>query len=127
MSIKSNSITIRDENAIGANTASRVGGVLVEVADTLTYYKSLIDSNTDKTGISTEQANEIVINSLKNSYPSSDASKLSGISAGAQVNTINSTTTGELTGSDVITNIVSLTQAEYDAGTPISTTLYIIK
>ena len=127
MSIKSNSIIIRDENTTGANTASRVGGVLVEIADTLTSYKSLIDSNTDKTGISTQQANEISSNSLKNSYPSSDASKLSGISAGAQVNTINSTTTGELTGSDVITNIVSLTQAEYDAGTPISTTLYIIK
>jgi hypothetical protein len=127
MSIKSNSIIIRDENTTGANTASRVGGVLVEIADTLTSYKSLIDSNTDKTGISTQQANEIASNSLKNSYPSSDASKLSGISAGAQVNTINSTTTGELTGSDVITNIVSLTQAEYDAGTPISTTLYIIK
>lgn len=127
MSIKNNAIIIRDENTTGANTASRVGGVLVEIADTLTSYKSLIDSNTDKTGISTQQANEISSNSLKNSYPSSDASKLSGISAGAQVNTINSTTTGELTGSDIITNIVSLTQAEYDAGTPISTTLYIIK
>jgi hypothetical protein len=127
MSIKSNSITIRDENTTGANTASRVGGVLVDIADTLTSYKSLIDANTDKTGISIQQTNDIASNSLKNSYPSSDASKLSGISAGAEVNTINSTTAGELTGSDVITNIVSLTQAEYDAGTPISTTLYIIK
>ena len=38
----------------------------------------------------------------------------------------NSDTTGEPTGSDVMVNIVSLTQAEYDAGTPVSTTLYII-
>ena len=127
MSLLTDAQKIKNETTIGANTASRVGGVLVEIADTITSYKSLIDSNTDNTGISTQQANDIASNSLKNSYPSSDASKLSGISAGAQVNTINSTTTGELTGSDVITNVVSLTQTEYDAGTPISTTLYIIK
>ena len=41
-------------------------------------------------------------------------------------NNFNSKTTGEPTGSDVMVNIVSLTQAEYDAGTPVSTTLYII-
>jgi hypothetical protein len=40
---------------------------------------------------------------------------------------VNSTTTGEPSGSDVVLNTVSLTQAEYDAGTPISTTFYIIK
>ena len=33
----------------------------------------------------------------------------------------------EPAGSDAITNIVSLTQAEYDAGTPNPNTLYIIK
>tara|TARA_B110000285_G_scaffold15166_1_gene14931 strand:- start:49 stop:2007 length:1959 start_codon:yes stop_codon:yes gene_type:complete len=38
----------------------------------------------------------------------------------------NSDTTGEPSGSDQMVNIVSLTQAEYDAGTPVSTTLYII-
>ena len=42
------------------------------------------------------------------------------------VNGVDSTTTGEPSGSDSITNIVSLTQAEYDAGTPVATTLYII-
>ena len=40
---------------------------------------------------------------------------------------VNSVTTGEPTGSDKVLNIVSLTQAEYDAGTPIATTLYLIK
>lgn len=39
---------------------------------------------------------------------------------------VNSSTTGEPTGADVVLNTVSLTQAEYDAGTPIATTLYII-
>jgi len=46
--------------------------------------------------------------------------------ANYETNTINSTTTGEPTGSDVVLNVVSLTQAEYDAGTPIITTFYII-
>ena len=55
-----------------------------------------------------------------------DKTKLDGIATGAEVNTINSTTTGEPTGSDKVLNMVSLTQAEYDNGTPISTTFYII-
>ncbi len=41
-------------------------------------------------------------------------------------NTINSVTVGEPTGSDVVLNVVSLTQAEYDAGTPVATTIYNI-
>jgi hypothetical protein len=39
---------------------------------------------------------------------------------------VNSKTAGEPTGSDVVLNTVSLTQAEYDLGTPIATTFYII-
>jgi len=39
---------------------------------------------------------------------------------------VSSLTDNEPTGSDVIFNIVSLTQAEYDAGTPIATTFYLI-
>lgn len=37
-----------------------------------------------------------------------------------------STTVGEPTGSDRVLNIVSLTQAEYDAGTPVAGTYYLI-
>lgn len=48
------------------------------------------------------------------------------VADGAEVNTIDSITAGEPTGSDQVLNVVSLTQAEYDAGTPIATTLYII-
>lgn len=55
-----------------------------------------------------------------------DKTKLDGVEVGSEVNTINSKTAGEPTGSDVILNTVSLTQAEYDAGTPIATTLYVI-
>jgi hypothetical protein len=39
---------------------------------------------------------------------------------------VSSTIAGEPTGSDRVLNTVSLTQAEYDAGTPIATTFYII-
>jgi hypothetical protein len=37
-----------------------------------------------------------------------------------------STLASEPTGSDKVVNMVSLTQAEYDAGTPVSTTFYAI-
>jgi hypothetical protein len=39
---------------------------------------------------------------------------------------VKTTTASEPSGSDKVLNMVSLTQAEYDAGTPIATTLYII-
>ncbi len=55
-----------------------------------------------------------------------DKTKLNGIADAAEVNTIDSSITGEPTGSDQVVNVVSLTQAEYDAGTPISTTFYVI-
>jgi hypothetical protein len=41
-------------------------------------------------------------------------------------NTINSSVIGEPTGADSVKNMVSLTQSEYDVGTPVLTTLYII-
>jgi len=44
----------------------------------------------------------------------------------ATFDAVTSVTTGEPSGSDSLINIVSLTQAEYDAGTPVATTLYII-
>jgi len=65
-------------------------------------------------------------NANTNVFTDGDKNKLNGIATGAEVNTINSKTTGEPTGSDLVLNVVSLTQAEYDAGTPIATTLYLI-
>ena len=109
MSIKTDAIIIRNETVTGANTANRVGSNLVAIADDLISKQTAIGLNTDK-----------------NSYPTADATKLSGIATGAEVNTIESSVTGEPTGSDVVLNVVSLTQAEYDAGTKIATTLYVI-
>ena len=121
--------------------------VTIEASNGITSFQaSSITANTLKTGITSTQAGNIILNNakvgytealvsantnvyantLKNTYPSADATKLSGIEVGADVNTVNSSTTGEPTGSDVVLNIVSLTQAEYDAGTKIATTLYVI-
>ena len=41
-------------------------------------------------------------------------------------NTINSKAEAGMSGEDLVANVLSLTQAEYDAGTPLATTFYII-
>jgi len=63
---------------------------------------------------------------VEGAFVDGDKTKLDGIAAGAEVNTIDSAVSGEPTGSDQVLNVVSLTQAEYDAGTPVATTFYII-
>ena len=143
MSIKSDAIIIRDETTKGANTATRVGGNLVSIADDLIAKQSEIDLNTAKVGITTQQstdittnnakvgittqqATNITTNTAKVSFYSASSTKLGGIETCAEVNTINSTTTSEPTGSDLVYNVVSLTQAEYDAGSPVATTFYLI-
>lgn len=75
----------------------------------------LIDDSDNITGVGTVDGRDIV----------TDGTKLDGIESGAEVNTINSNPTG-ITGADQITNIVSMTQAEYDAITPNASTVYII-
>lgn len=59
-------------------------------------------------------------------FANGDKTKLDTIGVGAEANTIDSSVSGEPTGSDQVLNVVSLTQAEYDAGTPVATTFYII-
>lgn len=67
----------------------------------------------------------ILTTTEKTSYDDA-VTKLSGIEDGAEANTINSDTTG-VTGADVVDNVISLTQAEYDAiVTPSVSTLYVI-
>lgn len=93
--------------------------------------QTLIDVsvNNSKIGITNQQALDILNNNDKISYTDSVAVALNTEKVGVtneQQNTINSTTAGEPLGSDAVLNVVSLTQAEYDAGTPLSTTFYII-
>ena len=62
MSIKSNAVVIRDETTNGANTAIRVGGTLVQIADDLIAKQSEIDLNSAKVGITPTQAAQIIAN-----------------------------------------------------------------
>ena len=64
---------------------------------------------------------------LSNVDNTSDLSKpISTATQSALDDKVNSVTTGEPIGSDQVINVVSLTQAEYDAGTPVATTFYLI-
>ena len=65
MSIKTDAIVIRDETATGANTATRVGRNLVDIADDLTAKQAAIDLNTAKVGITAQQASDITTNNAK--------------------------------------------------------------
>ena len=78
----------------------------------------------DQTGSEIKTLYEAQTNT--NAYTDTEKTKLGGIATGAEVNTINSIVSGEITGSDAVLNVVSLTQAEYNAGTPNATTFYII-
>jgi hypothetical protein len=65
MSIKTDAIVIRDETATGANTATRVGTNLVDIADDLVAKQAAIDLNNAKVGITAQQASDITTNTAK--------------------------------------------------------------
>ena len=70
-----------------------------------------------------------VLNNTVSIGSKADQTDLDLTNAQVLINTqdkVGSVTTGEPTGSDKVVNMVSLTQAEYDAGTPIATTFYLI-
>ena len=127
-------ITTTQANEIAANTL-KVGITTQQASDITTNNSKVgittqqasdITANNAKVGITTSERLAIVDNSAKISFDSASSTKLSGIETGAEVNTIDSITSGEPTGSDQVINVVSLTQEEYDDGTPVATTFYII-
>ena len=68
MSIKTEAIEIRDETTTGANSATRIGTNLVNIADDLIAKQSAISLNTAKVGITPTQASNITSNNTKVSY-----------------------------------------------------------
>jgi hypothetical protein len=121
-------LTLQDVVGITAQQAADIEANNAKVGIT-TQQAADIEANNAKAGYteSLVSANaSVVANTAKVSYDGVSSAKLGGIEAGAEVNTINSITTSEPTGSDAVLNVVSLTQAEYDAGTKIATTFYII-
>ena len=73
MSIKSNAEQIRDETATGANTAARVGGNLVEVADDLITKSAAITLNTAK--VTYDAATAVAANTAKITFDSTSSTK----------------------------------------------------
>ena len=74
-------ITTDQANAITANTAKV--GITTQQANDIT-------TNNAKVGITTQQASDITTNNAKISFDSTSSTKLSGIEAGAEVNTVDS-------------------------------------
>ena len=117
--------TIEDGDAweIGSGTYST--GTLTRVLDESST-GSLLNLSGDAVVYVTAAGEDIQQPPSEGPFVDGDKTKLDGIEAGAEVNTIDSAVSGEPTGSDQVLNVVSLTQAEYDAGTPVATTFYII-
>ena len=92
----------------------------------VTDAEKVVIGNTSGTNTGDQDISDLQPILSEGAFVDGDKTKLDGIEANAEVNTINSKTAGEPTGSDVVLNTVSLTQAEYDLGTPIATTFYII-
>ncbi len=91
-------ITTTQANEITANTA-KVGITTQQASDITTnnakvgittQQASDITSNNAKVGITTTQANNITTNNAKISFDSTSSTKLAGIEAGAEVNTVDS-------------------------------------
>jgi len=87
-----------------------------QVDDMLTYYPFAADTYTKS---------EVDTNIAAN-FTAADGTKLDGIATGAEVNTIESILEAGVDNDAVVLNVVSLPQADYDTGTKIPTTLYII-
>jgi len=92
----------------------------------VTDAEKVVVGNTSGTNTGDQDLSDLQPILSEGAFVDGDKTKLDGIEANAEVNSINSKTAGEPTGSDVVLNTVSLTQAEYDAGTPIATTFYLI-
>ena len=124
-------------NHTGTQTASTISDFDTEVSNNTTVAAKADQSTTYTIGqvdsmltfyplsADTYTKTEVDANIAAN-FTAADGTKLDGIATGAEVNTINTALAGEPTGSDLVLNVVSLTQAEYDAGTPVATTFYII-
>mgnify|MGYP007047676356 CR=1 FL=1 len=111
MSIKTDAVVIRDETTTGANTATRVGTNLVDIADDLVAKQAEIDLNSAKVGVTAQMVSDINTNNLKVGVTTEEA------------NTIDSEPIGN---ESQVLQVVSISQANYDLITPVATTLYVI-
>ena len=113
--LRVNSNTQMDGELSVLDSTSLSGDLSLNGNDILTEGGDILDS-TDSAG---------AVNSFLISKGTGNGIRWVPVTA-ATFDAVTSVTTGEPSGSDSLINIVSLTQAEYDAGTPVATTLYII-
>ena len=97
--------------------------------DTITAVNTLETNNTG-TNSGDQDLTPYQLKPSEGAFVDGDKTKLNSISSGAEINTIDSTTVGEPTGTSQILNVVNISQADYDtavAGSAtVPTTLYII-
>ena len=112
----------------GSNAAARANLGLGTAATTAAAdYATAAQGATADTALQNgDTFDELIDGTTNKAFTATEQTKLTGIATGAEVNTINTALAGEPAGSDLVLNAVSLTQAEYDAGTPVATTFYII-
>jgi len=121
--------SVYDPTTIQADAFARANHTGTQTAATISDFDAEVSNNTtvaSKADQATTYTKSEVDTNIAANFTTADRTKLDGIAAGAEVNTIDSAVSGEPTGSDQVLNVVSLTQAEYDAGTPVATTFYII-
>jgi len=127
-----------------ATTPSRVGDIYIDTTADVFYIATGVASSADWDAITvtTHTHTESDITDLGNyqvvlsegAFVDGDKTKLDTVESGADVtDSVNVAAAGGVlsdptgvTGADAITNIISLTQAEYDAITPDASTFYVI-
>ena len=107
------------------NNGESGSSVRQKLNETITAVNALQTNNTG-TNTGDQDLSTYQVKLAEGEFTNGDKTKLDSIGVGAEANTIDSIITGEPDGSDQVLNVVSLTQAEYDAGTPVATTFYII-
>jgi len=134
-SLISNQAITRLANTSGTNTGDQdlsgkvdkvAGSSLIENASILRLANTS-GTNTGDQDLS-GKVDKVAGSSLISNQAITRLQNTSGINTGDQdlSGKVNSIVANEPTGSDKVVNIVSLTQAEYDAGTPVADTFYII-
>jgi len=134
-SLISNQAITRLQNTSGTNTGDQdlsgkvdkvTGSSLIENAS-IVRLANTSGTNTGDQDLS-GKVDKVAGSSLISNQAITRLANTSGTNTGDQdlSGKVNSIVANEPTGSDKVVNIVSLTQAEYDAGTPVADTFYII-
>ena len=114
--------SVYDPNTVAADAFARANHTGTQTASTISDFDTEVSNNTTVAAKADQSTTYTIgqVDDMLTFYP------LTTEVDANLADKIDSVVTGEPTGSDVVLNVVSLTQAEYDAGTPVATTFYII-